>query len=154
VQKTDDLIRRQLSRKLDQLQPLRQLNPPAKGWISEIRRALGMTAKQLANRLEVSQPAVSQYEKNEVSGSITLTTLRNAAEALECDLVYALLPKRGLEETRAAQAHRVAERVVRSVAHSMNLERQVVSEEEIRQQIQDLGRQILDENPRGLWNQP
>jgi predicted DNA-binding mobile mystery protein A len=113
-----------------------------------------MTAKQLSNRLRVSQPAVSQYEKNEVSGSITLTTLRNVADALECELVYALLPKRGLEETREAQARRVAERVVRSVAHSMNLERQIVSEEEVQQQIKDLVRQILDEKPRGLWNEP
>jgi len=154
VQHKDALLRRQLDRKLEPLRPVLHLQIPAKGWISELRRALGMTAKQLASRLGVSQPAVSQYEKNEASGSITLATLQNAAHALECELVYALVPRANLDDIRRERAQLVAEKVIRSVAHSMNLERQTVSEEEIHQQIEDLAQEIIDQSPRGLWNEP
>ena len=54
---------RQLDRKLRAFGELAQLHIPSKGWISEIRRALGMTASQLGQRLKVSQPAVTQNEE-------------------------------------------------------------------------------------------
>lgn len=145
---------RQLDRKLRAFGELAQLHIPSKGWISEIRRALGMTASQLGQRLKVSQPAVTQNEKSEVSGAITIGTLRSVAAALECELVYALVPKTGLEEIRERQARRIALHAVNVTAHSMDLERQQVSAEEIEQQVKDLIKQILEENPKSLWNEP
>jgi len=150
---TDQLRLRQLNRKLGALRG-HQIRTPSKGWIREIRTALGMSASQLARRLGVSQPAVAQYEKNEVSGAITLGTLSKTAEALECELVYALVPRADLGEIREQQAQRVAERVLRSVSRSMDLENQPVSNEEIERQVRDLARQILGEQPRSLWNEP
>lgn len=148
------LKNRQLNRKLIAFRELAQLQQPSKGWISEIRRALGMTALQLGRRLDVSQPAVTQYEKSEASGSITLGTLRSVADALECELVYALVPRTDLLDIRERQARRIAESAVTATAHSMGLERQQVSAEEIEEQVKDLTNQILEENPRSLWNEP
>jgi predicted DNA-binding mobile mystery protein A len=143
---------RQLSTKLGQMASLRDLSTPAKGWISEIRRALGMSTRQLAQRLDMSQPAVSQAEKAEVEGRITLGTLGEAAVALDCELVYALVPRVSLEEIRERQARRIATRRVETVAHSMRLERQAVSEEETVKQIEDLARELLAS--RRLWDEP
>ena len=97
---------------------------------------------------------MTQYEKSEVSGAISIGTLRNVAAALECELVYALVPKAGLEEIRERQARRIAVHSVSVAAHSMELERQQVSADEIEEQVKDLTKQILKENSRSLWNEP
>lgn len=145
---------RQLSKKLMRLDSLRSMPPPRKGWISEIRRALGMSAEQLARRLNVSQPAVSQYEKGEADNSITLQTLRNVASALECDLAYALVPRMKLEDMLETQARRIAMKMMERVSHTMRLEQQGVSQEETDRQIADLTQQLLADRPRSLWDEP
>jgi predicted DNA-binding mobile mystery protein A len=65
---------------------------PNRGWIKAIREALGMTTVQLAKRLGVKQPSVTALEQSEAKGTIELATLRRVAEALDCVLVYALVP--------------------------------------------------------------
>ncbi len=150
---TDQLRLRQIDRKLDRIRDIRDLSRPEKGWISEIRRALGMTGAQLARRMGVSKSAVHQYERGEVNGTITLETLRKTAAALECDLVYALVPRTGLAEVRQRRARHVAERLVARVAHSMRLEQQDVSDAERSEQIEDLAQEILQQRPRSLWDE-
>ena len=150
----DQLKLRHLSAKLTPLASLRGAHPPRQGWISEIRRALGMSAAQLARRLNVSRPAVSQYEKGEVDGSLTLQTLRTAASALGCELVYALVHRTRLEDMLEKQARRVATQMVLRAAHSMRLEQQDVSKRETAKQLEDLTLQLLLERPRSLWDEP
>ena len=80
-----------------QLKPLRDMEPlirPGRGWIKAIREALGMTTGQYAKRLGVSQPRVAALERAEADGVVTLKSLRQAAEALDCDFVYALVPRK------------------------------------------------------------
>ena len=69
-----------------------------------------MTGGQLAVRMGLSQPAVTQLERSEVAGRAHLDTLRRAAEALDCDFVYALVPRTSLEETVHARAVELATR--------------------------------------------
>ena len=76
-----------------------QYAPPVRGWIKAIREALGMTTAQLAKRLGVRQPSVVALEQSEARGTIELATLRRVAEALDCTLVYALIPNKPLEAT-------------------------------------------------------
>ena len=84
--------------------------PPDGGWIREIRHALGMSGRELAARMGLSQPALSQLEQSEVTGKAQLDSLRRAADALGCDLFYALAPRTSLEETVQARARALAER--------------------------------------------
>jgi predicted DNA-binding mobile mystery protein A len=101
-------------RRLDQrFEPLRNsrnlLTPPPVGWIRVIRDAIGMTAAQLAKRLGVSQQRALVIEQAETSGSITLASLARAADALDCELIYAVVPRTSLErlvEDRAAKLAR------------------------------------------------
>ena len=93
---------------------------PDQGWIRTIRDALGMSSRQLAARMGVSQPAVSQLERSEVAGRIQLDSLRRAAAALDCELVYSLVPRASLEETLATRARALARRGLASRARTRN----------------------------------
>ena len=148
----DKLRTRQLNRKLEMFDHLRSMTPPRRGWIGEIRRALGMSARQLASRLNVTSPAVSQYEKGEVNRTITLETLEKVAAALGCEFVYALVPKVSLDDLLHRRARRLATEMIERTSHSMHLEQQDVSEREIKKQIEDLTHQLLVDRPRRLWN--
>src|SRR5688500_3521788 len=89
------LILEQVDRKLDPWLPIANITAPQKGWVHTIRTSLGMTLRQLAERLHKRPQTVQDYEKNEESGTITLQTLKEIAEALDLKLVYALVPKEG-----------------------------------------------------------
>ena len=62
-----------------------------------IREAHGMTGVQFARRLRIRPQSAEAVEKSEANGTIQLQSLRRAAEALDCTLVYALVPKTSLE---------------------------------------------------------
>jgi len=135
-----------------QLRVLARRQPPRRGWISEIRHAIGMTGRQLATRLGITQPSVVELEHNETAEKITLASLRAAAEALDCDLVYALVPRRPLTEVVRKKLRERAEREVATVAHTMALEAQSVAAERNRQQVETLVKKWLDHPPRDLWD--
>lgn len=99
--------------------------PPHVGWIKAIRGALGMTAANLAARLGVSRQGVAALEANEANGSIRLDTLRRAADALNCDLIYSLIPRDGsLSSMLERQAEIVLDGYAHAVDQSMTLEDQ------------------------------
>jgi predicted DNA-binding mobile mystery protein A len=135
------------------LRSLRQQTPsrPRQGWLRAIRTALGMTSSQLASRLGTSQSSVIEYEKREAAGTITLATLRRAAAAMDCELVYAIVPRRPLREMVEEQAIVVARRKLESVAHSMKLEDQGVSDNAMQRQVQELARKLIAQRRGELW---
>ena len=80
-------------------------DPPLGGWVKAMRDALGMSSYQLARRMGFSQTRVRQFEAEEIAGSIRLSALHRAAEAMNCRLVYGLVPKQPLEEIVLRQAY-------------------------------------------------
>lgn len=143
--------RERLDKKLTQLQPVNQYQVPHKGWIKAIREALGMSGVQLANRLGVSAQTANALEKSEVNASIKLETLRKTAEALNCTLVYALVPKSSLEETVNLRTKMIAKQALKIVSHTMKLEDQSIGAKVSDQQIEDYIKNILKE--RDIWRQ-
>lgn len=123
---------------------------PAKGWVRALRDALGMTAAHLGHRIGVSQAQVTQFEQGEVDGSITLRSLRNVAEAMECELVYVLVPRRPLDDMLRAEAAKVAERQLRLTHHTMALENQVMRSADQTSERERLIATLLDD-PRRIW---
>lgn len=97
---------------------------PEEGWIKAIRTALGMSAAQLGKRMKVSQQTVAGLEKRERNGSISISSLRRAAEALNCDVRVVFVPKTSLEDTVHAQAEVKARAARNRVVHTMELEDQ------------------------------
>ena len=136
-----------------QLKPLRDMEPlirPGRGWIKAIREALGMTTGQYAKRLGVSQPRVAALEKAEADGVVTLKSLRQAAEALDCDFVYALVPRKPLEQVVKDRARDVAERQLARTDQTMRLENQAVSKSRMARARDELAAELL-RSDRRLW---
>ena len=140
--------RRSLDRTLSPFQNLPHRRP-AKGWIRAIRNAFGMTAEQLGERMGVSQPTVQGLETSEADDAIQLKTLRRAAEALGCELVYALVPKASLEATYNAAAQALARHELVRIDHSMALEDQAVDDAESDDRVRRFIETELD--PREVW---
>jgi predicted DNA-binding mobile mystery protein A len=91
------IARRHLDQRLNRLAAHAGVTPP-KGWSNTIRRALGMSISEFAQRLAVSSSRVSGLERAEIDGSIRLSTLRRVAAALNCELLYAFVPNEPLED--------------------------------------------------------
>jgi predicted DNA-binding mobile mystery protein A len=109
------------------VQPLRALKlpRPQKGWIRAFREAMGVSYTELGERLQASRSLAAQQEKAEIEDRITLKSLRACANALDCDLVYAFIPRgESVEATLARRARAAASQTVRRVEHSMALEYQ------------------------------
>ena len=77
---------------------------PAQGWVREVRCALSMSTYELAARLGIVQSRACTIERAELDGSLRLKTLSRVAEALNCRLVYAFVPKESLEHIVRYQA--------------------------------------------------
>lgn len=118
--------RDRLDSKLASIKPIDRFVTPPKGWMRAIRDAIGMTGSQLANRLGMTAQGIVSLERSEASGTIQLNTLRRAAEAMDCVLVYALVPKTSLTEMVERRAREIALQALRRVSHSMALEDQQV----------------------------
>jgi predicted DNA-binding mobile mystery protein A len=147
------IMREQLDKTFNRLSEIKHLNPPVKGWLRSIREALGLSGKQLGERMDVSQPRIVQMEKDELSGSVTLKTMRQAAEALDCVFVYALVPRTSLEETIREQAKKVAQKRLSRTNHTMLLEDQSVSDDERKKMFDAKVEELIREMPRDFWSE-
>lgn len=117
----------QLDRSLEPYQAVQNVPRPSKGWIHTIRQALGISSGEIARRLGTSRQLPLQLEKSEADDRITLKSLRTVANALDCDLVYALVPRAArMHDLVENRARAEAKQHVRGVEHSMALEDQAV----------------------------
>ncbi|MGC1786033.1 MAG: mobile mystery protein A [Terriglobales bacterium] len=117
---------RQLERALMPFLAAKETPRPQKGWIRAIREATGITVREMARRLRKAPSVAAHLEGSEAEYRITLGRLREAADALGCQLVYALVPKSSLQELGEQRARSKAAENVRAVEHSMALEDQAV----------------------------
>ena len=118
---------KQIDRSLEGFRAARSVPRPQKGWVRAIREAIGISAGELGRILGVSRQLPLQLEKAEADDRITLKSLRKLANALDCDLVYALVPRAGtMRELVESRARGRARKHVLEVEHSMALEDQAV----------------------------
>ena len=148
---TKALARQQLDRRFAALRKTSDFTRPPRGWIKAIREALGMSTTQLAKRLHVAQTRVSQMEKAEIESAIRLQTLKRVAEALDCTLVYALVPNRPLGEMVRNRAAQIADLQLARTNHTMSLENQALGSPALMAERERLIRQLVDGEPRRLW---
>lgn len=146
------VARRAIDRRLSTLDPS-TLAPPRAGWVRAVRDGLGMTTRQLGRRLGVSGAAVSGLEASEQAGTIQLDTLRRVADALECDVVYALVPRAGsLESTVTRRAETMARLELARVDTTMQLEDQSVEPSAHDVAFEELAAHLRDDS--SIWNGP
>jgi predicted DNA-binding mobile mystery protein A len=146
------LARKNLDRRLVALRAEPLIAPPS-GWIKAIREALGMTAAQLARRMGVVQSRVSTLEKAEIHGTPSLKTLRQAAEAMDCVLVYAIVPRTSLDQIVRNQAAKKADVELARHHHTMRLENQAMDQRDLAAERERLVADMLAGSLRRVWDE-
>ena len=121
---------------------------PSRGWLKEIREALGRTERQQAERLGITGPTLHKSEQSEADERISLGQLRKLADGLDCELVYALVPRKPLPDVVQDRAMQLAKEEVYGVAHTMGLEDQRPTDARIQKQVARRADDLL----RGKWS--
>lgn len=103
---------------------------PARGWLRATRTALGLSQGDVATRLSLTQQAYAEFEAAEERGAISLNSLQRAADAMQCELVYFVVPRADVAETFSELARRTdpAAKHLAASEHSMGLENQAVGD--------------------------
>ena len=123
------------------------------GWIRTVRTALGMSGTQLAKRLGVTKARISKVEHDEPAGRVTLKTMQFMAEAMDCQFVYAIVPKMDVEAVIRQRAIKKARVLVTAASTHMALEAQALDKAQLDFEIERIAAQIVDSMPADLWNE-
>ncbi len=141
------ILRRSYQKKFDVLKQA-VIERPKQGWLKTIREFLGMTTTQLAKKIDVSQPRVINMEKNEQN--IKISTMERIADALNCDFVYAIVPRENIDDIIYNQAKKKALKIMNKVNMNMGLENQLAESEEV---LEDLIKELSDSNIARIWDE-
>ena len=143
----------QLNGKMLAYASVQKVVPPPTGWIKAIRNAIGMSMLQLGNRLSITKQSVQDIERREKDGSITIKALREAARALDMQLIYGFVPKDGsLELLIERKAKELATQIVMRTNNTMKLEDQENTRQRIETAIKERTTIIKTEMPKTLWD--
>jgi predicted DNA-binding mobile mystery protein A len=143
-----------IEKKLRPWTALRTDNVPRSGWIKAVRGALGMNTRQLAERVGVEQSNITRLEERELSGKVTLERLAKAADAMNCRLIYAIVPSDrygDLEAIIDERAQDLAQQLVRTTEHSMRLEKQGASDADLTKEVDSLANQLKSKMDSRIW---
>ena len=130
------------------------IRTPRRGWVRQIRDLLHMPARVLADRCGLDRSTVTRLEHSESKRSITLRSLERLAEGLNCEVRYMLVPREPLDDLLMRQARAVARKEIAKVAHTMSLESQEVTRDQLELQIQDLAEELVERRSPRIWDDP
>lgn len=151
-EKISNLKRMQIADALKSYPSPQNAIPPRSGWVRAIREALGMTQAQLGARVGISRQSVQDLEQAEAERRITLDSLDRLAQAMGCRVVYSLVPEHGsLDDVRTRRAQALAKALLEQTGHTMKLEAQGLSENELERQRKTLAEALLRDKPSKLW---
>lgn len=147
------LLLEQLHQKLHSFLETRKTQVPERGWIHTIRTTLNMTLAQLGDKLAITKQGVKRIEESEANGTITLNSLKNVAQVLDLQLVYALVPKNGtLDDLIETKAQNLAQKIVLRTHQNMKLEDQGITDNKINEAIKELASELKREMNKSLWD--
>lgn len=155
----DTLMRRKISEKQlvrdisRQGELVKEIRQPKRGWIRQMRELLGMTIKALAQQCRLDPSTIVRLEQSEQKHSITLNSLEKLADGLNCDVKYILVPREPIDQYLLRRAEIAARREIAKVTHTMGLEGQQPTEEQVEAQIQDLAAELLHKRSSTLWEE-
>ena len=138
---------RALDKKTSDLKSAKNIVPQPSGWIKTVREAIGMTVSQLAARLGVTQPRITKMESNE--DNLKLSTMKKAAEAMNCEFVYYFKPKTTFQNLVDEQAQKKAVEVLKTVNVNMALENQEIAEDEV---VKDFASDLINTKIKQIWD--
>jgi predicted DNA-binding mobile mystery protein A len=101
----------------------------------------------------MTKQSVREIEQREKDGSITIKSLREAAKALDMQLVYGFVPVDGsLDALIDRKARELAMQIVLRTSNSMKLEDQENSKQRIEKAIEERAALIKHDMPKALWD--
>lgn len=124
------------------------IEKPIQGWIRTIRDFFGMTTTQLAKRLDVSQSRIVRMEQNEKN--IKISTMEKIADVLNCDFVYAFVPRENIDDVIYNQARKKALKILSSVNTNMGLENQLSEDDDT---LEELIQDFINGNIARIWDE-
>ena len=131
------------------------LKAPQEGWLITMRKALGMSAPQLARRAGVTKAAIYQAERKEREGGITIRQMEKLARSMGGHFIYAIVLDSGdLNAHVRAQARAKAEKIVRRASSHMALEKQSLPKQQISLEIERLTDQLVRDMAPDFWDEP
>ena len=112
-----------------------------------------MSLEQLGRKLGIAKQNALALERREQQGAVTINSLRQAAAAMDMELVYGFVPKDGtLEALINRKAHEVAREIVLMASQTMVLEDQGNSHQRLEKAIEERAKEIKDKMPKLLWD--
>ena len=141
----------QVERAIEPFTTVKGASVPPGGWLRSIRESLGRSLRAQAEIAGISSVTLTKSERSEAEDRISLAQLRKLAAALDCELVYGLVPKKPLHEMIEDRAELLAKQEILGVAHSMSLEDQRPSDAFIQRQIDERRKELLDGSWTRLW---
>lgn len=146
------LILDHVNAKIAQLKKAEDLVIPPAGWIYSIRQALGMSMRQLGNRMGITPQSVKEIEEREKNGTVTLKVLRQFGQALNLKLVYGFVPSEGtLEKIIERRALELATEIVKRTSASMKLEDQENKPDRLKKAVREKAEEIKFQMPKYFW---
>jgi predicted DNA-binding mobile mystery protein A len=136
----------------NRVESIKSIAPKTKlrtGWIRFMRKAMGLTSAELANIVGISSKTVIQSEQREMEGKVTIATLKKMAEAMECEVIYAFVPKSTIRDTIISNARKKAIRRLSEAGLHMKLENQN-PDKSIEDQIEALTYKLIEEGK--VWS--
>lgn len=128
------------------------LHIPSEGWLRSTRKALSMSGAQLARRMDITRGAISNVEKAELDGGVTIKTMQQIAAAMNCRFVYAIVPEEDIERIIDRRARERARELVKKVSIQMAFENQALSREMQEAEITRVAKELLEKRTSELWN--
>jgi len=128
------------------------LHPPSEGWLRSTRKALSMSGAQLARRMGITRGAISNLEKAELEGGITIKTMQQMSAAMGCRFVYAIVPEEDVNDIIRARAMKRARALVKEASIHMALEDQTLSKKLLDEEISRVANELLEKRTSELWN--
>jgi predicted DNA-binding mobile mystery protein A len=151
--KKQKLIREQLDAKILRLKKNENLVIPSSGWVYSIRQALGMSMRQLGNRMGIKPQSVKEIEEREQNETISIKVLRQFGRSINLKLIYGFIPQSGtLEDIVEKRAYELAIEIVNRTSISMKLEDQENNPSRIQKAIKEKANEIKTEMPKYLWD--
>jgi transcriptional regulator with XRE-family HTH domain len=119
--------------------------------IKSIRLQLGMSQRALAKRARVPQSTVSRIEQGQ--RDVGISTLNKILSANSCDLVIVPLLRDSIDAIRRKQARKTAEKQIRYLKGTMNLEDQQPDARFIDELIKQEEEHLLQGPNARLWEE-
>ena len=134
-------------------QQIKKLKTPPEGWLRTNRKALQMPAKIIMKKAGIKTSELYRIEKAEVEGTLTLNKLKEAANAMDCDFHYAIVPRGEIKTLIENKARRHAVTLLNSANVHMQLESQGTTAEQIELQVDQVTEQLIKEMPEWFWGE-